>query len=160
MPTPKARWTEEALAILADGEWHSLTELTARAGKHIPPGRAVREREQDRIRQKARNPAAAYHYDMPITVEAQVATGRRRMIAQALDSRVNTGALHKERRTGEVGYTLTPLTGDGGRRRLSLTGKRKARIHRALVELLACKETTDQDARLIGDLILSLARKP
>lgn len=58
---------------LADGEWHYLEPLLALVGRLVPPGRALRAREADRLR-KSRDGAR------PVSHEDMIRRGARRVV--------------------------------------------------------------------------------
>lgn len=49
MPTPRSPWTQRALDELADGEWHRYDDAIAAALEMVPPGRAYRVAEANRL---------------------------------------------------------------------------------------------------------------
>ena len=76
MPAPPTPWRRAIDQVLADDAWHTLDDLVARCGHHVPPQRAHRERERYRARQGG--PAR-----LPMTDDS-VRTGRRALIRKAL----------------------------------------------------------------------------
>jgi hypothetical protein len=65
--------------LLEDGEWHRLDQVIREVGKLIPPGRAVRQAESDRL--AAGGPPQR---KVPLPVERQIESGRRTIVRSML----------------------------------------------------------------------------
>lgn len=52
MGLPPSEWRQCIEDILADGEWHELEHVIREASKKVPPGKAFRHSERQRIRQR------------------------------------------------------------------------------------------------------------
>lgn len=54
MPPPLTPWTAKIYELLADGQWHDREPVVAAAAKAVPPGRAKRTAEDERVRERGR----------------------------------------------------------------------------------------------------------
>ena len=84
MPTPLAPWTARCLEVLADGCWHTLDELVDAAGPLIPPGRAEREAEHQRIRMLNQRGTGPRPRDPGQRWADPIDSGRRAIVRHAL----------------------------------------------------------------------------
>lgn len=90
------------LEVLADGEWRTLDELVRAAGPLVPPGRAARWAEADRVRSNAKTSAALRPRVRPAD---EIAVGRRDIVRRSMRGlvragKVQRGATGRYRRTG------------------------------------------------------------
>ena len=91
MPLPKSRLRRAIDSIVADGQPHTVEELSGRiTGLVILPGAAARiaERHRRSIRR-----GAQLERVRKLSTDQQIAIGRRRIIRTALESMVKTGVL-------------------------------------------------------------------
>lgn len=88
----KQLWIQDADQLLEDGEWHDGSEWRHAIEKRITPGVAVRHLENVRARQAARRLGVtrdqAPARSKPLSMEAQVAAGKRDLIRVFLNDRV------------------------------------------------------------------------
>lgn len=61
---------------LSDGEWHPITEVMSAAARTIPPGRAVREVEANRVGMAATRGRQAQPRSRGLTTDAMVRSGQ------------------------------------------------------------------------------------
>ena len=87
MATPRSPWTARMDEVLDDGEWHELEEVLAAGITMVPPGRAYRKGEWNRLRLKG---PATRHVG---TREQSVATGARIIARKSIESRLSNGTL-------------------------------------------------------------------
>jgi hypothetical protein len=91
MPPRRSRLRRAIDAIVADGQPHTVEELSGRIiGLVILPGTAAREAERQR-RRKGGPPERV----RKVTADHLIAVGRRRLIRRTLDAMVTTGAVRR-----------------------------------------------------------------
>lgn len=74
-----------ATELLGDGEWRPLEDVIRALMPLVPPGRAIRRAEQERINAPTGRPAPAQRV-IPRDVDKQIATGSRRIVYDFLAS--------------------------------------------------------------------------
>lgn len=103
---PRAEaWTVRAVELLWDRQWHRREEVLAAMAKLVPPGKAHRRAENNRLhllRQKGQTHQPRVR---PRSDEFLIASGKRSIAAQAL---VKMRVLDREVRDGEVWLRLRP----------------------------------------------------
>lgn len=72
-------WTARANELLADGLWRDREWLIRQMMPLVPPGRALRETEKDRVRQSGRGPRTRQRSE-----DYLIRAGQRSIVAMAL----------------------------------------------------------------------------
>ncbi len=90
MAVPKRPWSQRMREILADGQWHAMTDLVLDAGKLIPPSYAIRTAERIRTTgQRAAdrdNESRRRRGPRTVTQDEAIRSGRRALLSNAIRS--------------------------------------------------------------------------
>jgi hypothetical protein len=85
MPPPRKPWTQAAIDVLSDGEWHSREELLDVMARHVDPARAVELRRRRRDSQRRLRHGGVIG-DRPTAVADEIRAGSRLQACTALDN--------------------------------------------------------------------------
>lgn len=93
MGTPPSPWRSRVHEILADGEWHVLDEVVRDAMRFVPPGKAYRAAEANRLRQYSGPRVRGDETDA-------IRSGQRQLVTGTLYQGTRTGRLERKRLDG------------------------------------------------------------
>lgn len=104
--TVSAPWSVAMWQLLADGKAHPREALLQAGAAHVPPGRALRERERQRLRM-VRGASRREHKRR--TSQEKIAIGARAIVVDSLEASVRSGRINQFEKNGTV-YLQLPET--------------------------------------------------
>lgn len=100
MGTPLSPWRARVQEVLSDGEWHDFEQVVRDAMRLVPPGKAFRHAERNRLRQ---HPGPRTRGDEGVAIHS----GQRQIVATSIYAGIKRGVLER-RKFGSVDLLRDP----------------------------------------------------